>query len=867
MIHIYRHLLDSANEETTVKNLAQRLLIKTVGMIDVPASAADYINTGGHLYRSTRNFRMIGLSGYRMLASDQSEGTLTKQSVLDQFLSEERRREHPNMCLWDWAKQCNCKGGICQVDHVPIFTGINVKPYWPVTEDYAQAMLMIFKEGTWTTLDDLRADYETYAEALAEFVESPSCPDILTDLLKEAKKKFDKKKAKTRRNRQPGLDSNANSQSTYGGSQSSQPTSQDSIAQEMNLARDIMRDIGERYEQELDDPYAEVILPNGGPDFDWNAYAMETFGGQWPDDTATWLETITEEEDANDEARGNECELPNINLLCANELQATVIAINLQRLLQIAKDTLPPDTEPIHLLIQGTAGVGKTFVINALTRVARRLFNRNHAVMNLAPTGAASVLLPDGRTVHSVAPPPRKMRKDKDAVTAQLADYPLNQDKLRTLRRHTGVHEDNQLKLFLLNMDERSMYAKSLLAWASHRFSEATGCFDHYFGGIPLVNSLGDLGQMGPFMANDTSEAPVKNDTPPNLAGYAIYKSFVDVIVLLQTMRQGPDQIHFLERLLRLRNGTVTQADWQAFNSRFEGNLSPQELANFQHDRVITLMETWAEVNEENHNKLANLGVPVAVIPSKGRGRHHSLTDKQVGQIPLRSLLAVGATVMLTKNQVGLTGLGLNNGAMGKVVAILYEKDCNPPSFPTAVVVNFPNYKGPAWLQNHPTWIPIIANESRCESDCCTRNGLPLIPGYAITITKSQGMSIGDNKDITHVRIKLQDSIDMEAHCLGLAYTAFSRVEKERNYSLVQPIPEQRLMYVNTHKRMKSRQEEEKRLRELSQKTIEKYNITTEKYIELLQELDEYCNDGITDSQCLHPSENCKCILCHRHYR
>ena len=82
----------------------------------------------------------------------------------------------------------------------------------------------------------------------------------------------------------------------------------------------------------------------------------------------------------------------------------------------------------------------------------------------------------------------------------------------------------------------------------------------------------------------------------------------------------------------------------------------------------------------------------MAFIPSKGRGRHHS-SEKQVGQIPLRSLLAVGATVILTKNQPVLTGLGLNYGAMGKVIAILYENNCGPPSFPKAVVVDFPAYK------------------------------------------------------------------------------------------------------------------------------------------------------------------------------
>ena len=42
----------------------------------------------------------------------------------------------------------------------------------------------------------------------------------------------------------------------------------------------------------------------------------------------------------------------------------------------------------------------------------------------------------------------------------------------------------------------------------------------------------------------------------------------------------------------------------------------------------MTLMETWAEVNIENHSKFSQLGVPVAIIPSKGRGRHHSQTEK-----------------------------------------------------------------------------------------------------------------------------------------------------------------------------------------------------------------------------------------------
>ena len=185
------------------------------------------------------------------------------------------------------------------------------------------------------------------------------------------------------------------------------------------------------------------------------------------------------------------------------------------------------------------------------------------------------------------------------------------------------------------------------------------------------------------------------------------------------------------------------------------------------------MLETWKEVHDENHFKLANLNVPVAVIPSKGRGKHHSLTDKQVGQIVQRSLIAVNSTVLLTKNQLGLTGVGLNNGAIGKVVAVLYAPSTSPPEFPLAVVVDFPGYKGPAWVPNNPNWIPIPVNEGRCDSQCCTRTGLPLMPGYAITIAKSQGMSIGANKPATHMRVKLQESIDMEKCNLGTTYTAF----------------------------------------------------------------------------------------------
>ena len=155
-------------------------------------------------------------------------------------------------------------------------------------------------------------------------------------------------------------------------------------------------------------------------------------------------------------------------------------------------------------------------------------------------------------------------------------------------------------------------------------------------------------------------------------------------------MRQGPDQIPLLQRLLRIRNGSVQQQDWLDINARYENQLPLNERGNFSHSRTLTLMETWAEVNLENAAKLSQLEAPIAVIVSEGRGKHHSQVEKQLGQI-----------------QKGLTHLGLNNGAMGKVISILYTPNTAPPEFPQAAVVEFPAYKGEAWIPEHPTWVPI----------------------------------------------------------------------------------------------------------------------------------------------------------------
>ena len=161
-------------------------------------------------------------------------------------------------------------------------------------------------------------------------------------------------------------------------------------------------------------------------DFDWNLYAQECFGGQWPSNTSDWLESVGQIAKARKNDVNSNCDLPQIDLMAANDLQqkATrcstfIIAINILNIMKFAANEKNP---PNRLLIQGTAGEGKTFTIVALTYIARRLFRRNNAVMNLAPTGAASILLPNGKTVHSTTNIPRKHTKNGKSI--QLSDIP-----------------------------------------------------------------------------------------------------------------------------------------------------------------------------------------------------------------------------------------------------------------------------------------------------------------------------------------------------------------------------------------------------------------------------------------------------------
>ena len=560
---IYKNLVQTANPTASVKSIAQKLLMKIAQMVDVPAAAVDFINTGGKLYHNTRHIQRVGLSGYRPLNKTVNGDNATNETVLDKFLSEERRKINPNQTLWDWSKECRCRTK-CSKEHVPVFTGGRIKPVWPLTEECCKFNLMIFSKGTWTKVDDLKNGYDTYVESFCEFIDSEECPKALQEVIALSKKRYDatlkKKKSVERTDEKSSQNTNS-----YTGSQESF-NSQDSFAENIKLGHALLNDIAltkkEQFENICEE---EKPLYDGGADFDWHEYSIKSLGFPWEhDDVANWLEGKSNELEQITIQRGNELNLPSINLRMANPVQRVVIAINILKFLEVVEKGIG-NVEPLRLLVQGTAGTGKSFLITAISTLARRMFRKNNAVMNLAPSGSAANLLPDGRTVHSTLPPLRKIKK-QDRNTAQLSDYPMNNKALLKLRNLIS-YDNGSHQLICLNMDERSMFSHSLLAWSSQRLCEATNQNEFSFGNVPVVNFFGDLGQLGPVGAKDLHVQPSKSSPPDELTGYAIYRQFEDCIVLTQTMRQKPDQKELLDRLLRIRSGTITHQDWLDINA------------------------------------------------------------------------------------------------------------------------------------------------------------------------------------------------------------------------------------------------------------------------------------------------------------
>ena len=312
-------------------------------------------------------------------------------------------------------------------------------------------------------------------------------------------------------------------------------------------------------------------------------------------------------------------------------------------------------------------------------------------------------------------------------------------------------------------IDEYSMFNQVAFGWIDKRCKQATGFHDKVLGGKSLI-LIGDPGQLPPV-----ADKPLYHAKPSSAVGeqgYQTYRMFDKVVKLTVNQRvQGmsSEQVVFRNLLLRLRKAESTVNDWKLLLAR-----QPSDIPNLSEFESCTrLFYSNEQIANYNHEQLTKLGYPVAHI----NARHSSATAKKIPPEDMSGLqpivfLAKGARVMLTMNL--WSSVGLCNEATGTIIDFIFQNNHNPPDLPVAVIVQFDNYRGHSFNEIQPC-VPIcpITVSSQSENGFHERQQLPLRLAWALTIHKSQGLTLP----------KAWIDIGKSERTAGVSYVAISRVK------------------------------------------------------------------------------------------
>ena len=220
------------------------------------------------------------------------------------------------------------------------------------------------------------------------------------------------------------------------------------------------------------------------------------------------------------------------------------------------------------------------------------------------------------------------------------------------------------------------------------------------------------------------------------------------------------------------------------FNDATRLFYSNQEVATFNYDQLNKFQHSIALINACHSSAAAK-----------------SMSSDDMSGLEPTIFLAKEARVMLTMNL--WASVGLCNGATGTVVDIIYKINHQPPDLPMAVIVKFDDYRGPSIDDTMPSCVPIspITVSAQSLEGVHERQQLPLRLAYALTIHKSQGLTLS----------KAWIDIGKSERTPGVSYVAISRV-KTLSSCIIEPMTFERLVTLKSFSTLHYRLDEEARL-------------------------------------------------------
>jgi GTPase SAR1 family protein len=360
---------------------------------------------------------------------------------------------------------------------------------------------------------------------------------------------------------------------------------------------------------------------------------------------------------------------------------------------------------PLHCTILGEGGVGKTILINTLTSVIRRMFNRTDVMRVAAPTGVAACNV-GGETLHRLTGS-RPSKKTGEYKAGSMSTQ--QKDKLSSQFRN----------LLGLICDERSMLASLLLGESEQKIKETIYSGGHTqhlpWGGIPFTALAGDDYQLPPALGQGAIESIVMRTDHGKMTenGRTIFKnSAATVFKLTQNKRLADDKQEDRDLLGRIREGTnITDDDVLRIQKLHIDEIEKQHgkiIADEIKAKAVYLFWTNNKRIRHNLERLAFTNTeenPTAFVQTNsaggryGKGVNSHFDDK----VPKTAMLCISAKVAITgRNFCPLWGI--HNGACGQLDENVFQKDDNPNHghHPLYTVVDLPLYSGPAWDLDNP---------------------------------------------------------------------------------------------------------------------------------------------------------------------
>jgi hypothetical protein len=396
--------------------------------------------------------------------------------------------------------------------------------------------------------------------------------------------------------------------------------------------------------------------------------------------------------------------------------------------------------KPYYVFISGSGGVGKSYltrIIIALLQHKYPVLAGSSPVLVCAPTGTAARNI-RGSTIHSLS---------KIPVDTYLNYEPLHGNILNELRI-------TFLPVSTIIIDEISMVSSSMLTYISRRLSEIT-LNDNVFGGMSII-AVGDLFQLRPIYGRFVFH---------NRLLWQLFRP----VFLDENIRQANDQ--FYSRLLnRARLGILLQSDIVALKKRIIDIKSNDVLralhvyptrsavTTYNAFRQSHLAEEQCAIKADHYFSSDDVN-PSDVVPSE----YIPNDDRDAGNLPSTLICSVNTRIMLIRNI--MTDTGLVNGAMGVITSITYRDN-----HVDAIHVRFDDATvgGVLIIPGQHDSIPInkVVHEYRFRGRRIIRQAFPLVPCWACTVHKVQGMSLNQ------IVLDIGSSVFAD----GMTYVGLSRV-------------------------------------------------------------------------------------------